>query len=105
LHAGHRPAGLGCDRGDRLQQRPVVTGQVARAGCLAARGHQQPEAPLRRPGGARLAGSGRAIGCQLGDDLPGYHQPFQLVLGVSELLAQPLDLAGQLGHPAGDPFG
>jgi hypothetical protein len=28
-------------------------------------GHQQPETPLRRPGGARLAGSGRVICRQL----------------------------------------
>jgi hypothetical protein len=42
-------------------------------------------------------------GRQLGDDLPGYHQPFQLALGIAELLAQQFGLAGQLGHPAGDP--
>jgi hypothetical protein len=66
--------------------------------------HQQPETLSRRCGDARLAGAGRAIGRQLRDDLPGYHQPFQLVLGVGELLAQQLDLAGQLGRPPGDPF-
>jgi hypothetical protein len=102
-HAGHRPAGLGRDRGDRLGPRPVVTGQVARAGGLAARGHQQPEAPLRRPGAGRPA-SGGVVGRELGDDLPGYHQPFQLALGVGELLTRQLRLAGQLGYPAGDPF-
>jgi hypothetical protein len=36
--------------GDRLQQQPVVTGQITRIGCLAARGHQERETPLRRPG-------------------------------------------------------
>jgi hypothetical protein len=61
-------------------------------------GDQQPEPPLRRPGG------GRVIGCQLGDDLPGYTQALQLVLGAGQLLAQLLHLAGQLGCPAGDPF-
>jgi len=40
-----------------------------------------------RPGTGRLAGGGRAIGHELGDDLPGYHQPVQFVLGVGELLA------------------
>ena len=104
-HAGHRPAGLGRGRSDRFHQRPVVIWQVARAGCLAAPRHQQPEAPLRRSGAGCLAVGGYVIGGhQLGDDLPGYHQPFQLVLGVGELLAQQLDLTGQLGDPAGDPF-
>jgi hypothetical protein len=28
--AGHRPAGPGCGRGNRIQQRPVIIGQVAR---------------------------------------------------------------------------
>ena len=48
--------------------------------------------------------AGRVAGRQLGDDLPGYHQPLQLVLSFGELLAQQFDLAGQLGDPAGDPF-
>jgi len=70
----------------------------------AASSASQPETLSRRGGDARLAGAGRAIGRQLRDDLPGYHQPFQPVLGVGELLAQQLDLAGQLGRPPGDPF-
>jgi hypothetical protein len=67
-------------------------------------GHQHPETPLRRAAAGRLAGGECVTGHQLGDDLPCYHQPFQLVLGVGELLAQQLDLTGQLGYPAGDPF-
>jgi hypothetical protein len=78
----------------------VVTGQVACSGCLTARGHQQPGTPLRRHG----ADGGCIIGHQLGDDLPGCHQPAELVLGVGELLAQQPGLTGQLGHLAGDPF-
>ena len=70
-------------------------------GCAGAPAARNPAAPARR---GRLAGGVRVIGCQLGDDLPGYHQPFQFVLGIGELLAQHLDLAGQLGYPAGDPF-
>jgi len=62
-----------------------------------------PACQMRRPGAGRLA-AGRAIGRQLGDDLPGYHQAFQLALGIGELPAQLLDLAGQLGRPVGDPF-
>src|SRR5690242_20622250 len=46
--AGHRPAGLGCCGGYRLDQRPVVLWQVARAGRLAARGYQHPETSLDR---------------------------------------------------------
>lgn len=55
-----------------------------------------------RPG--RLAGGGLVTGRQLGDHLPGYHQPVQLMLSIGELLAQYLDLAGQLSRPRRDPF-
>jgi hypothetical protein len=58
---------------------------------------------MRRHGVARLASSSRAIGHQLRNDLPGSYQPVQLLVGLGELLAQQLDLAGQLGYPAGDP--
>jgi len=57
----------------------------------------------RCPGTGRLVSiSGRSH--QLRDDLPGYHQPFRFAFGIGELLAQQLDLTGQLGYPAGDPF-
>jgi hypothetical protein len=104
LHAGHRPAGLGRDGVHRLQQRLVVIWQVARIGCLAARGYQQPETSLPGRAGIGRLVIGGGLGYQLGDDLAGYHQPVQLVLGIGELLAQHLDLTGQLGHAAGDPF-
>jgi hypothetical protein len=67
-----------------------------RAGCLAERRRQQPESP-RRPAAGRPA-AGLVTGYQLGDDLPGYHQPFQLAPGVVELLAQQLDLARPPGR-------
>jgi hypothetical protein len=40
----------------------------------------------------------RITGRQPRDDLPGYHQPVQLVLGIGELIAQQPGLAGQLGR-------
>jgi len=66
-------------------------------GCAVA-----PAAPKPRCAVPAAAGSPTGvIGSQLGDDLTGYHQPFHLVLGIGKLLAQQLDFAGQLGHPAG----
>jgi hypothetical protein len=68
-------------------------------GCAGAPAARNPAAPARRRPAPR-----RVFGRQLGDDLPGYLQPFQFVLGVGELLVQELDLAGQLADPAVDPF-
>jgi hypothetical protein len=82
-------------------QRPVVIWQVARAGRLAARGHQQPETSLPGRVGGWLVSGSRVIGRQLRDDLFSYDQPLQLALGIVELLAQQHDTTSRDSHAAG----
>ena len=99
--AGHRPAGLGRGRGDRLGQRPVVIWEVPVPDAWLRGGTSSPNP--RCPGTGRLVSiNGRSH--QLRNDLPRYHRPSRFAFGIGELLAQQLDLTGQLGYPAGDPF-